>query len=382
MNLTPPWTSDRDAHAPGGQTVGDGSAGPAAGETGGASGADTAGTPDAGSGAPTTDVWSSGGASDGEAAGAGGVGGSAQSDVPAADGSVGATATGGSSAGGGLDSTVATGGSTTSSDAQSPTDQALKNDTANVSEVVPLRDAAVDAPAGTDLSIDSTTMVPTQGLIAYYPCELAHGASLPDMSGKGNDAVLTGAFSFATGQVGKALVLTAVGDGGSSGGYATLPPGILLGATEMTIAAWFTVTSTLSGQRVFDFGTSSTTSSMYFTTQNSAGVPQFTIRLVPDGGTEIRQNVTSKGSSLSVNAWHHVAVVLDATGGHLYLDGVAIGSNTGVTLRPADLGAKPNDWIGRSEFVTDPYFDGMIDELRVYNRGLTASEIAELFTAR
>jgi len=45
-----------------------------------------------------------------------------------------------------------------------------------------------------------------------------------------------------------------------------------------------------------------------------------------------------------------------------------------MTLKPADLGAMPNNAIGRSEFSVDPYFDGMIDEFGIYNRGLTSSE--------
>jgi hypothetical protein len=53
-----------------------------------------------------------------------------------------------------------------------------------------------------------------------------------------------------------------------------------------------------------------------------------------------------------------------------------------MTLKPADLGDMPNDWIGHSEFSYDPYFDGTIDEFRVYNRGLTSSEIAALFAAQ
>ena len=32
-------------------------------------------------------------------------------------------------------------------------------------------------------------------------------------------------------------------------------------------------------------------------------------------------------------------------------------------------------FIGRSQFGEDPYFDGMIDDLRIYNRALSAEEI-------
>jgi hypothetical protein len=50
-----------------------------------------------------------------------------------------------------------------------------------------------------------------------------------------------------------------------------------------------------------------------------------------------------------------------------------------MTLRPADLGSTPNNYIGRSQFSWDPYFDGDIDELRIYNRALSADAIKALF---
>ena len=386
VNLDHPWLNGVDAHSSSERGSGGNSPATTDSAQGGATTVDEVlgmgGVTITGTGG----MVGAGGGGTGGAAGAGGFTGAGGSLH--ADGGAGGSGPfdGGATTGSG--GVVATGGNTVPVDAHPPEDQAQKNDSTNSPDSPPppdtARDVALDAPVGTDVAVDVGAVVPTQGLVAYYPCELANGTSLPDLSGKGNDAVLTGTFNFATGQVGKGLVLTAVNgsDGGSSGGFATLPKGIVAGATELTVAAWFKVTSSLAFQRIFDFGTSSTTSSMYFTPRNSTDLPQFTIRSVPSGGSEIKQNVTSKGSPLVVNEWHHVAVVLDATGGHLYLDGVPIGDNTGVTLRPADLGAMPNNWIGRSEFNTDPHLDGMIDEFRVYNRGLTASEIDELFAAR
>jgi hypothetical protein len=71
-----------------------------------------------------------------------------------------------------------------------------------------------------------------------------------------------------------------------------------------------------------------------------------------------------------------VAVVLPSGGGGLlYVDGAEVGSNANLTLRPADLGVTPNNYLGRSQFDEDPYFDGAIDEFRVYSRALSATEV-------
>jgi hypothetical protein len=236
------------------------------------------------------------------------------------------------------------------------------------------------APAS-DLAADLPSPIPTSGLIAYYPCDSVAAGTLADESGAGNDATLTGDSRFVQGQVGRALLLTAQNDGdaGHTGTYLTLPAGLLAGATGMTFAAWFNAAGTGGFQRVFDFGTSSTVSSMYFTPANGNGVPQFTIRQVADG-PDLKQTVL--GPELETGVWHFVVATLDAAAMRLYLDGVEVASTTTVKLTTLDLGAMPNNWIGRSEFPADPYFDGTIDEIRVYDRALSADEAAALFAAR
>jgi hypothetical protein len=409
VNLTPPWAGGTDAVAQAGGAIQDGTIGTTDSSFGGtfATGGSLAGGARGGDDALGVGGAAGGAQDDGAlVTGAGGagdtpvIGGTLGTGGTIATGAGGNTATAGTPATGGIPAAggaktggaggaTATGGSSTAADAKF--DQAQKNDTTTGPEVVPPADAgadAPDAPAGPDLATDPAVGVPTQGLVAYYPCEQATGTTLPDLSGKNHDGTLAGATGFAAGQVGNALVLTATNgiDGGtSSGGYATLAAGLLLGATEMTVSAWFKINSTVgydNFQRVFDFGTSSSTSSMYFTPRNASGLPQFTIRFRPEAGAEIKQDLISTGSAIAANVWYHVAVLLDATGGHIYLNGVSVASSTTMTMRPADLGAMPNNWIGRSEFPNDPYFDGMIDEFRVYNRGLTSSEIATLFAAR
>ena len=134
--------------------------------------------------------------------------------------------------------------------------------------------------AGTDAGL-------SQGLVAYYPCDQATGATLPDLSGNNNHATLvtgiggTGGYSFATGKVGNALVLTA-----ANAGYAALPAGILANACEATIAAWVNIKTQANYQRVWDFGWDSTVY-MYLTPSDSISMPRFGISIAGNGSHEL-----------------------------------------------------------------------------------------------
>jgi hypothetical protein len=213
------------------------------------------------------------------------------------------------------------------------------------------------------------------GLVAYYACDQATGTTLPNLSGNNNHATLvtgiggTGGYSFATGKVGKALVLTA-----ASEGYATLPAGILAHACEATIAAWVNVKSSVNYQRVWDFGRD-TTVYMYLATGDAVNLPRFGISIAGNGAHEFG---IDGQAALPLEEWHHLAVVLGPSDVVIYVDGQPSGTSTAIPLRPADLGSTPNNYIGRSQFSVDAYLDGAVDEFHVYDRALAPREIQTL----
>jgi hypothetical protein len=61
----------------------------------------------------------------------------------------------------------------------------------------------------------------------------------------------------------------------------------------------------------------------------------------------------------------------------IYLDGASVVSGTTAVL-PKDLGNTTQNWLGRSQFATDAYFTGSLDDFRIYNRVLSKSEVAYL----
>jgi hypothetical protein len=64
----------------------------------------------------------------------------------------------------------------------------------------------------------------------------------------------------------------------------------------------------------------------------------------------------------------------------MYVDGVEATRNTNMTLNPSSLGLTNRNYIGKSQF-DDPYLNGAVDELIIYNRALTAQEIRGLASA-
>jgi hypothetical protein len=45
---------------------------------------------------------------------------------------------------------------------------------------------------------------------------------------------------------------------------------------------------------------------------------------------------------------------------------------------PKDLGVTNQNWIGRSQFTADGFFNGAVDDFRIYNRVLSAPEVRYL----
>jgi hypothetical protein len=316
-------------------------------------------------------------------------------DAVTGAGGGGAGETGGS-VGVGADAVAASvDGSTSLGDAGTLSDLGTVGDVTIPLDSTPPPDSGADAPPAVDatfipdvtsvpdtpISIPDASSIPdappvsTAGLLVYYSCDQVNGTSLPDLSGNGNNGTLVGPVGIGPGKVGNALVFTASNnaDAAASGGYVAMPPALLSTSPAITIATWFKVNSTLGYQRIFDIGTSET-SGMYLTPNyDKTGHLHFTLRMDPN-----REDIDATGTAIPTGVWEHVALVLDSSGGRLYLNGVQVGTTTAMTMLAPELGATPNNWIGRSEFSENPYLDGAIDEFRIYNRALSAAEILAL----
>jgi hypothetical protein len=89
-------------------------------------------------------------------------------------------------------------------------------------------------------------------------------------------------------------------------------------------------------------------------------------------------------AALTSNQFHHVVGVREVNGGaktvRLYVDGALVGSQP--DLSTGSLAINAPDLIGRRNVCgSDNTFNGLIDEVSIYNRALAANEIAAIFAA-
>jgi len=209
------------------------------------------------------------------------------------------------------------------------------------------------------------TPSPQTDPIIWYKMDETSGSTAADSSGNGKNGTLTGG-SWVAGHINNALNLN------GSTQYVTMPGNIVSNLNDFTVATWVKVTSNSSWARIFDFGINTNTY-MFMAPQSGDNTFRYAIT---NSGNGSEQRID--GTTLSTGTWHHVAVTLVGNTGRLYVDGAQVGSNASMTLHPSGLGNTTANYIGKSQW-SDPYLNGQIDDFRVYNRGLSASEILSLY---
>ncbi|SFV09059.1 LamG-like jellyroll fold domain-containing protein [Pseudoduganella namucuonensis] len=196
------------------------------------------------------------------------------------------------------------------------------------------------------------------------------GTVAADASGQGHAGTLAGGAIWVPGKKNNAVSLN------GSSGYVSLPAGIMSDVGDATIACWVYWNASRAWERVFDFGSGTGHYMMLTPRAGNTGPARFAITV---NGWSNEQNINST-AALPTGQWVHVAVTLSGGTGRLYVNGVQAGVNTGMFLAPFRLQNTTRNWIGRSQYP-DPYFNGKIDEFRIYRGALSAAEVAALMTA-
>jgi hypothetical protein len=155
-------------------------------------------------------------------------------------------------------------------------------------------------------------------------------------------------------------------DGGND--HLQVPADNYFGGGNFTAEAWVYMRSYASWSRLFDFGNGQANNNILFGLTNAtSGKPFFQIY----NGTTGSAYVTSN-TAIPLNQWAHVAVTLNGTTATIYINGGVVA--TGTTFLPPNIN-RTNCYIGRSNWSVDSYFNGLMDEFRLWNVARTQAQI-------
>jgi len=227
-----------------------------------------------------------------------------------------------------------------------------------------------DGGSGVNCSQDPADCV-NYGLVGYWDFEEGAGTSATDMSKSQNTGTLvnmatgtpwtTGITPFSGGRAGgTALSFDGVDDYVNAGNDSSLNP-----SSAITVEAWVNMNDKTSFQEIVHRGGSFSIGANQG--PYSMGIyNNLTYWDIGDGTT--RSTFSLDISSLSLNTWYHFVGIFDGTNQDFYINGVQYPHTPTVTFMRTDTNNVLMGGSGRD-------FNGLIDDVRIYNRALSPEEI-------
>jgi hypothetical protein len=199
-------------------------------------------------------------------------------------------------------------------------------------------------------------------LVGWWRLDEGTGTTAYDSSGNGNDGTILGNPRWVAGKIGSAL------DFDGNGDYIDCGNDPIFNITkEITLAIWVNANDIGNGQHNCWMGKGDNT---YAIKHQSGNNLEFFIY----DGTWHSTNYTTNINSLN-GEWHHMAGTYDGSELKFYLDGEMVLS----TVYASTIGTSSDDvTLAENSQATGRYFDGMLDDARIYNKALPADDIKSI----
>jgi Concanavalin A-like lectin/glucanases superfamily len=211
----------------------------------------------------------------------------------------------------------------------------------------------------------SQAQTPPPGLIATYSFDEGSGLSANDGSGNAHTGVISGATWTIAGKYGSALSFN-----GTNSWVTVADANDLDLTTGLTLEAWVfpTAAATATTWRNVLIKERSGGEIYNLYADTDTHVPAAYVVRSANPGTPVGVNGVAQ---VPLNTWTHLAMTYDTATVRLYVNGTLVRSSATTGALLTSTGALR---IGGNS-VWGEFFQGMIDEVRVYNRALTQAEI-------
>lgn len=206
-------------------------------------------------------------------------------------------------------------------------------------------------------------------------------AVVADKSGNGRDGFLANPGSSTLVQRpdgGSALSLPGGDRSSTSASFVTIPKGLFKDLTQTTISSWVRWDGGDAFQWLYTLGKDASSATFFTPKFDGANVARSSVKPATNGA----EVGASGGSELPSGEWHNVTTTIDADTLVYYLDGLEVSrTSVGADVATALFAdSSPNSgYIGQPFWTgVHPFFDGAIDDFRVYDVALTAAQVVEL----
>ena len=226
--------------------------------------------------------------------------------------------------------------------------------------------------------------VPTNGLKAWYP--FSNNAN--DISGSNLNGSVVGAMPTTDryGNVNSAYSFT-------NNQQINIPSTATLNYYPITISLWYNasvfptgaqtnvfskyVSASWDGYQIL-YGDNTNVSNNGGIVNNGFGTQSWYLRGLSDKVIGYYGEPSFLQSNINLNTWYHYVFVLDSSGGKIYVNGQLISTHSW-TGTPA---ACSNNFLWKigGQYDSSVWFNGKIDDIGIWNRALTSSEIQQLYT--
>ena len=209
------------------------------------------------------------------------------------------------------------------------------------------------------------------GLVGYWSFDEGSGSIAYDSSSNGNHGTINGA-SWTSGISGNALMYDGIDD------YVLVPDSdsISIGNQDLTISVWIKPLYNNTVNHVILSKVQGAHNKEYWLNFE----PINKIRYGIENWYDDSNYVTTTTSPVILDSWQHIAVTFnaDSFATEIYHNGIVQNSIGSIDELPQML--DDDLTIGIYGGIMKDGFDGLIDEIRIYNRALNPSEIYELYT--
>ncbi|MDD2767061.1 MAG: LamG domain-containing protein [Candidatus Moranbacteria bacterium] len=248
-------------------------------------------------------------------------------------------------------------------------DVRVYNRALSVTEIANLYDLGQSDKVNSSISQSQGTGRLDSGLAGYWKMDDNTGTSATDSSTNGNTGTLTNGPTWTTGQIGGGLNFAAASNQYINAGNNT---SLKFTNGPYTLSAWVKLNSIpTNGTNTVVITKLGTSNDYYYfgISHNNSVIAPF---WRPGSGASMHLGT----GAMVTDQWYHIVVTFNKPDYVMYINGAMNISGTD-TVPGGFVNGDGNFYIGSNAGIG--FFDGSIDEVRVYNRTLSADEVSELY---